>query len=138
MSFLNKLRPGAGGETPSDVQATSMAEIPKTEVTTNTVPTDTVVTDAITADEAVIDLKEAGLVPNPNAQNGVQQIEAVTLAWSKKWLAALLILYVSILPTDWFLYFGLANASIFKKHLDPFPNQWIPRLDSCYLDTFRH
>lgn len=37
-------------------------------------------------------LKE--LQPTPDAQRGVQRMEAVTLAWTKTSLAALLVLYV--------------------------------------------
>lgn len=36
--------------------------------------------------------------PSEDAQNGVRKIEAVTLAWSKKSLAGVLILYVLALP----------------------------------------
>jgi hypothetical protein len=36
--------------------------------------------------------------PSEDAQNGVKKIEAVTLAWSKKSLAGVLILYVLVLP----------------------------------------
>lgn len=33
-------------------------------------------------------------MPDPNAQNGVQDVEAVTMAWSKKTLIAVFIKYV--------------------------------------------
>lgn len=36
--------------------------------------------------------------PSEDAQNGVKKIEAVTLAWSKKSLAGVLVLYVLALP----------------------------------------
>lgn len=39
------------------------------------------------------------VVPTADAQHGIQKIEAVTLTWSKKSLAALLIKYVFDHPT---------------------------------------
>lgn len=44
--------------------------------------------------DTILDDKEA-VVPDQNAQAGVQKIEAVTLVWTKWSLAALLIKYVT-------------------------------------------
>ena len=41
------------------------------------------------------ELAQKDLLPTEDAQRGVQKIEAVTLAWSKKSLATVLILYIS-------------------------------------------
>lgn len=38
--------------------------------------------------------------PDPGAQLGVQKIEAITLTWDKKWLAALLVKHVHPLPSE--------------------------------------
>lgn len=38
--------------------------------------------------------------PDPGAQLGVQKIEAITLTWDKKWLAALLVKHVRPLPLE--------------------------------------
>lgn len=84
MSFLNKLRPGKGEEPQAAPATTDDLEIqraPETTVVNEKNP------DGTTADG---DLKPDLELPEASAQRGVQKIEAVTLTWTKKELAALL------------------------------------------------
>lgn len=58
--------------------------------------------------------------PSEDAQNGVRKIEAVTLAWSKKSLAGVLILYVLSLP---YVTFYIADILPSRQHLARHPGQ---------------
>jgi hypothetical protein len=78
-SFLEKLRPGVG-RTANDAQTTTTTADPEIQVAMDTIPD-----DLNKVDDAV---------PAPDAQPGVRKIEAVTLAWTRTSLAALLGLYV--------------------------------------------
>lgn len=83
MALLDRLRPGAKGSqeptTTTEVQTTDSA------AKTSHAP----VTDAEALEKNIDDAE-----PDRDAQVGVQEIEAITLGWNKKWLAALLIKYV--------------------------------------------
>lgn len=81
MSFLNKLRPGAG-----DIQPVSEADQPQ-PVTENKQATDGVLADDEEKAAAI-----AASAPDQDAQRGVQEMEAVTLVWTKGSLALLLCL----------------------------------------------
>lgn len=87
-SFLNKIRPSKGEESePQAPAATDDLEIqraPETTAVDEKNPNG--------ADAADGDLKPDLELPDAEAQRGVQKIEAVTLTWTKKSLAALLCL----------------------------------------------
>lgn len=91
MASLNAHHQSNSYELSTDIQA-----IEETEMQVNTAPAvpskqaKSEQPDDITLDKSLDDA-----VPNRDTQLGVQKIEAVTLAWSKKWLAALLIKYES-------------------------------------------
>lgn len=94
MSFLNKIR-SPKGEGPERAQAPNVedVEIQKVaEARTAEEETDTAVNANVEKDP-----KDEIETPTHDAQLGVQKIEAITLAWTKKSLAALLIMYVSCL-----------------------------------------
>ena len=80
MSFLNRLRPGASHEATNDAQAPSTNE-------------DSEIQQVDLRPSATNDDPEK-VAPDQNAQHGVQQIEAVTLVWTKTSLATLLIWFV--------------------------------------------
>jgi hypothetical protein len=84
MSFLNKLRASKAEESQAAPATTDDLEIqraPETTVVNEKNP------DGTAADG---DLKPDLELPEASAQRGVQKIEAVTLTWTKKELAALL------------------------------------------------
>ncbi len=95
MSISNNPQPEIGGKAPDNTQAASSVNEPEIQVVT----TDTA---AVTADFPD-DIYLQKVTPNQDAQRGVQKIEAVTIAWSRKSLAALLIKYIcprSVCPAD--------------------------------------
>ncbi|KAH8589637.1 siderophore iron transporter mirB [Bisporella sp. PMI_857] len=105
MSFLSKFLLSGGRNTPDDIQATSIVEIQETRAPA--APDN----KGIWEDEA----------PDHTAQIGVQKIEAVTLTWSKKGLAALLILIWVLFLTNGFRISILYNlmpyvTSSFQSH----------------------
>ena len=83
MSILDKLLGKANGPSPADTEI---------QVTETTSKTEAGLPSGEGHPEKHLDDAE----PNPAAQIGVQEMEAVTLGWDKKWLAALLIKYVPI------------------------------------------
>lgn len=88
MSFISKLR---GVVSPKKSAGTPSHSVPDAEMQTTaaaTAPRQEEIT-AIPDEEHPEKVRDA--VPDPDAQLGVRKIEAVTLAWTKKWLAALLI-----------------------------------------------
>ncbi|KAH6886918.1 siderophore iron transporter mirB [Thelonectria olida] len=93
-SFLEKLRPGAG-RTPNDEQTTPPSADPEIQVAMDTIPDD-------------VD-KTNDAVPAPDAQPGVRKIEAVTLAWTRTSLAALLGLIWLLFLTNGFRLSILAS-----------------------------
>ena len=60
-----------------------------------------------------------GEIPDGSAQHGVQDVEAVTMAWSKKTLIAVFIKYVSLVVcrVSNFSLFRQALTSSFTQHL---------------------
>lgn len=104
MSFLNKLRPGIGRERPTDAQAASTIEDTEIQVVPAT-------TDAEGPDDTPPEKVHGDAVPSQDAQLGVQKVEAVTLAWSKRWLAALLIKSVSVLAARTYPSRAIINRS---------------------------
>lgn len=82
MSILSKLPASLGGKTTQDV-AVQDPEIQMAAPNNNTRD------DADLGDDTI-----KSEVPSEDAQGGVQRMEAVTLAWSKKELLAMLMLYV--------------------------------------------
>ena len=64
-------------------QTAAAAALPNPDVITRADPED------------AVELEKKDQAPNPNAQIGVQKIEAVTLSWTKAGVAALLFKYVS-------------------------------------------
>jgi hypothetical protein len=105
MSFLKKLRNGGdnSNEHPQ-VHSKSGNADPEIQATDNATASTglnekeiTAITDATPGDD-ISAMKEA--MPTDTAQLGVQKIEAITLTWTKPWLAALLGLYVSPTPVS--------------------------------------
>lgn len=88
MAFSNMLRRGVGDQAPNDSQELSSVENPNSPVASKTAATDSREAGGEFTD------KDVEALPSRDAQRGVQNIQAVTLAWTKKSLAALLILYV--------------------------------------------
>lgn len=87
MSFLHKLRP-SHHDGPVPVQAPNNEDVEIQSGTNAIAPGE--------GNNAVdTELKDKIETPTPDAQLGVQKIEAITLAWTKKSLAALLIMYAS-------------------------------------------
>jgi len=105
MSFLNRLRPGIGRERPTDAQAASTIEDTEIQVVPAT-------TDTGDLDDTPIEKAQDDAVPSQDAQLGVQKVEAVTLAWSKRWLAALLIKSVSVFVTRTYPSKAIINHSL--------------------------
>ncbi|KAI6082326.1 putative transporter [Hypoxylon rubiginosum] len=117
MASLNAHHQSNSYELSTDIQA-----IEETEMQVNTAPAvpskqaKSEQPDDITLDKSLDDA-----VPNRDTQLGVQKIEAVTLAWSKKWLAALLINIWVIFLTNGFRISVLASltpyvTSDFQSH----------------------
>ncbi|KAI1370189.1 putative transporter [Hypoxylon crocopeplum] len=116
MASLNVHRPSISHELSADIQA----EATEMQI------------DAVTAapskrvnsgrpDDVALDKTLDDAVPNRDTQFGVQKIEAVTLAWSKRWLAALLINIWIIFLTNGFRISVLASltpyvTSDFQSH----------------------
>lgn len=87
MPFLDKLRPAGGHE------LATVAAVPNPEIqAATTAPANQDREAQILPDDSK---NFEDVVPTQDAQTGVQKIEAVTLTWTKKSLAGLLILYVS-------------------------------------------
>lgn len=100
MSFLNKLRSGKSEEPstipigPAVPTATTNAEDLEIQRDNGDAVAMTEQKTAVGADDnADEDLKDEVERPDADAQFGVQKVQAITLAWTKKSLAALLILY---------------------------------------------
>lgn len=93
MSFLNKIR-SPKGDGPERAQAPNFEDVEIQQVANarTAEKTDTAVDANVEKDP-----KDEIETPTHDAQLGVQKIEAITLAWTKKSLAALLIMYVSCL-----------------------------------------
>ena len=85
MAIMDKLR---GGQATGEPQLASNdnGDI-ETQATTDAITSDN---KHVATDLSAYQTKEA--LPNQDAQQGVQKMEAVTLAWTKKSLAALLCL----------------------------------------------
>jgi hypothetical protein len=86
-------RPFGGQFTPSNTKAPSMAQDREANIAM-----DTVIPNKETGPDIADDVSDHKLdatLPSQDAQRGVQKIEAVTLAWTPLWLAALLFKYVS-------------------------------------------
>lgn len=87
MAILDESHRSVGVLTPDDTKHPSTIE-GHTPVASNISPADEENAFPL---EKTSELEEK---PSEDAQNGVKKIEAVTLAWSKKSLAGVLILYV--------------------------------------------
>lgn len=131
---MNRLRPGGERQTPTSTQAASTVDEEIQVATDRTA----------SRNEAGTGLHELTLedkdhndaVPNREAQLGVQKIEAVTLAWTKRWLAALLIKYVpACMRTD---IRREANSRPYLQYLGHFPHKRPQTLDPRELDAIRH
>lgn len=105
MSFLNKLR-SSNRDGPVLAQAPNNEDV---EIQSGT----NAIAPGEGNNDVDMELKDKIETPTPDAQLGVQKIEAITLAWTKKSLAALLIMYA--LP---FLPNCLSSVS-FKTQLTP-------------------
>lgn len=81
MSFLSKLRPGASASNDTRPAASMGNDVEHAEPVTEL--------SFMDKEQAIM----AASAPDQDAQRGVQEMEAVTLVWTKKSLAALLILY---------------------------------------------
>lgn len=92
-AYLNKLHAGAGHQTSDVAQAPHATEDPEVQVATDTGSPNNGTGAGYTEDKSATKVEEE-LVPAQDAQRGVQKIEAVTLAWTKWSLAALLFKYV--------------------------------------------
>ncbi|SPO02037.1 probable transporter (major facilitator superfamily) [Cephalotrichum gorgonifer] len=97
MSTSNGLKPGAGPQIPDITQAVATLH----DQGKQGYPVEKIVrpTQEITSnlEEAPADDDPEKIAPAEDAQRGVQQIEAVTIVWSKKWLIGLLV-------NIWFIY----------------------------------
>src|SRR4051794_28425554 len=93
MSFLSKLR-STKSDTPERASAPNVEDVEIQKVT-NSNTTEEKNDETAIDDNGDRDLKDEIETPTQTAQLGVQKIEAITLAWTKKSLAALLIMYVS-------------------------------------------
>lgn len=80
--------------TPNDTKQPSAIE----ERHTLTDPTDEKIATPRSIEQASDSEVQKDEKPSEDAQNGVKKMEAVTLAWSKKSLAAVLMLYVLASP----------------------------------------
>lgn len=94
MQFLDKLRAGVGHEKATGPHQTPpSATDPEIQAATSTAQPahemDAGLPDGMHPD------KIHDAVPSPDVQLGIQKIEAVTLAWTKPWLVALLVKFVS-------------------------------------------
>jgi hypothetical protein len=121
MDILKKLDIGFGRQQPNNAQAATADDNAEHPVITNS---QTMGKDNGTVpfnDESAD--KGPDAPPDPDAQRGIQKIEAVTSAWSKWSLAALLFKYVS-LPH----FATLANSS--PQYLDHLSDQRVSNLDS--------
>lgn len=125
--MFDKLR-AASGRTPSDNTVTSAA--------VNTVE--------VNEKNPAIDYTTAGNnngepqpeLPSEELQRGVQNVEAVTLAWSKKTLVAVFLKYVFVLRTD-IPYVHLAD-NIPLQYMVTLFRQRIPVLNSLQLAPIHH
>lgn len=107
MAILDEFQRIVGGGTPNDTEHPSSIEKGEAPVASNIGPGDD---KNATAGSLEITRESEGHekeTPSEDAQNGVRKMEAVTLAWSKKSLAGVLILYVPALlrmPTSYVLH----------------------------------
>ncbi|KIX05780.1 uncharacterized protein Z518_03752 [Rhinocladiella mackenziei CBS 650.93] len=92
MANFNRLRLLVGRKTPNDTLHASTVEDPNTPVTSKTETTDNKGTGTGFLEDTTEVKNNEEATPSQDAQFGVKKIEAVTLAWSKKSLAAALIL----------------------------------------------
>jgi hypothetical protein len=92
MGFMNRLRPATQPDVSNNVIRPSSSQVPERNAPSATVNVNTEKGVETTSPEAQNDwvkVSEAS-VPAEDAQYGIKKIEAVTLTWSKKSLAALL------------------------------------------------
>ena len=95
MPILDHLRRGVGSNTlPNEAQTTSTTHDAEIQRVAETITGEKGTEAAAYPDGAPPEKDLDDLAPNQDTQLGVQQIEAVTLVWTKKWLAALLFKYV--------------------------------------------
>ena len=94
MLILDKLSAGFGlKKAPEDAQPASTIVDPESQMALDSIAVNN--KEGVTSDVGFPD--DAKVLPTVDAQRGVQKMEATTLAWTKKSLAAILILYVSAL-----------------------------------------
>lgn len=90
MSIINKLRAGVGAKP----EVASTTQDPEKVTSVPVAVQDNEAGNDFPEDLKAVDGIDASL-PTQDAQYGVQKIEAVALAWTKKSLAGLLVSYVS-------------------------------------------
>lgn len=96
MPFLDKLRSG-GKEGPVSASSNQGAHDEEAEIRHSPVEITAVNEKATNSPaDADGDLKPDHELPDLDAQLGVQKMEGITLSWSKKTLACLLVLFVAI------------------------------------------
>ncbi len=89
-----------------------------------------------TDDAAAVDSTD-DLHPSEGLQHGVQQIEAVTLSWSKATLIAVFLKYVVALLVDPLPGQQLTSDARFQ-HLGALPRQCLPKCHSQQPAALRH
>ena len=94
MSILNRLRQGVNRHTaPNETQSTSTAHDTEIQTVTETMTAGKDAEAGVFPDGGPPEKNPDDLAPTRDAQLGVQKAEAVTLVWTKKWLAGLLLKY---------------------------------------------
>ncbi|KAI0123171.1 putative transporter [Xylariales sp. AK1849] len=112
MAVLDKLRPGVGHKTPNDTHVASTFDDPEIEMSSDTVAHNKEA-GAGFPDDAANDRSHGEAAPSEDTQRGVKKIEAVTLTWTKKSLAALLIFIWLLFLTNGFRLSVLASLTPF-------------------------
>ena len=97
MASLSRFRPlfRRGGAEDSDPSVVTTGSAPNEKTPTVTGNIDTISPDNANG-EPTTEQPEKDLLPTEDAQRGVQQVEAVTLTWTKPYLIAVFILYAWI------------------------------------------
>ncbi|KAG0645828.1 Major facilitator iron-regulated transporter B [Hyphodiscus hymeniophilus] len=117
MGALSRLRPGFRREQTEDegpsVAMAGMSSNEKNPAISGTSGIDDTISHSNGRDEPAIEHPDKDVVPTEDAQRGVQQVEAVTLTWTKPQLAAVFILM-------WLLYLVNAFQSSILGNLVPF------------------
>ncbi|KAH8879148.1 siderophore iron transporter mirB [Thozetella sp. PMI_491] len=121
MSFVDKLRPALGRKTPSNSQVPGIAEDLEIQTVSNRPAASHVAANGGPIDDTTTNNGPEKDAPSEEAQSGVRKMEAVTLAWTKKSLAAVLFFIWLLFLTNGFksaILYSLTPfvTSSFKSH----------------------